>query len=89
MTIKNQIQLKLQDAFSPLTLEIEDQSHLHANHWEGEHKEGTHLKIYMVSSVFENLSKVHCHQRVYEVLKEELQTRVHALSLILKAPSEL
>lgn len=89
MTLKQKIYTKLQEAFSPISLEVEDQSHLHASHWTGNQKEATHLKIFMVSAVFENLSRVQRHQRVYKVLHEELQSHVHALALSLKAPSEI
>ena len=47
MEIKEIILKKLSEALSPLFIEVEDQSHLHANHNESAEAGGTHFKISM------------------------------------------
>ncbi|GBG47168.1 hypothetical protein CBR_g86666, partial [Chara braunii] len=42
-----------------------------------------------VSPIFQGMPPVARHRLVYSTLTEELQSGVHALSLVLKTPSEL
>ncbi len=85
MTIQQQIEQKLKEAFHPLFLEVIDQSHLHEGH-EGKpsHSE-THFNITIVSAAFKGLSRLTTHQKIYAVLHEEV-SKIHALSISAKAP---
>ncbi len=87
-TIADRIRRKLEDAFSPTELEIEDQSHRHAGH--GGWREGgeTHFHVSMTSAAFNGQGRVARQRAVYAALKAELEERVHALGLTLKAPGE-
>jgi len=88
MTVAQSMKRKLQAAFSPAQLDIEDQSHLHAGH-AGHNPEGeSHFRVVMVSDAFAGQSKVARQRAVYQTLSEELAGRVHALSLELRAPGE-
>ena len=84
------IERKLTEAFSPEILEIEDDSHRHAGH-AGAHPDGggeTHFNVRIVSPVFAGMTRVARQRSVYGQLSEELQERVHALSLITQTPEE-
>lgn len=82
------IKSKLEAAFSPVSLVIEDESHRHAGH-AGARPEGeTHFRVAIVSPAFAGLGRVERQRRVHAVLAEELRTRVHALSLSVSAPGE-
>jgi len=83
------IEEKLREALAPARLEIEDQSHLHAGHVGARPEGETHFKVVAVSAAFEGLSRVERHRLVNRCLAEELSARIHALSLSLKAPSEV
>lgn len=75
------IQQKLTSALNPTYLIIEDQSAQHAGH-AGSHPAGeTHFAITIASAQFLGKSKVAQHRIVYEILAEELNEHVHALSL--------
>lgn len=88
MRVAETIKSKLEAAFSPVSLVIEDESHRHAGH-AGSRAEGeTHFRVAIVSPVFTGLGRVERQRRVYAVLAEELKARVHALSLSLSAPDE-
>ncbi|MDG2318948.1 MAG: BolA family transcriptional regulator [Rhodospirillaceae bacterium] len=91
MTIyRDRIEQKLSAALSPQTLVIEDESHLHAGH-AGAHPDGgdeTHFKVRIVSDVFEGENRVARQRRVYALLSDELNERVHALSLTTQTPAE-
>jgi BolA protein len=89
MRVIDVMRRKLEAAFAPSELDIEDQSALHAGH-AGARPEGeTHFRVRLVSTVFEGLSRVERQQRIHTVLAEELRTRIHALSLEARAPTEI
>lgn len=84
MSIQQIIQEKLQKEFSPIKLEIRNDSKKHIGH---KHSgEETHFHITIVSEKFANLKPIERHRLVYACLKDELKNKIHALSLNLKAP---
>lgn len=87
-TITDRIQRKLQAAFEPTELEVEDQSHRHAGHSGWREGGETHFHVRMTSAAFDGQNRVARQRAVYEALKAELEERVHALGLTLKAPGE-
>ncbi len=79
---------KLKAAFAPSHLQVMDESHKHAGH-AGARPEGeTHFSVIVTSDAFEGKSRVARQRLVYDCLRQELATRVHALSLKTMAPSE-
>ncbi len=75
------INSKLTNKFSPLTLEVLDESHLHKGH-AGARPEGeTHFRVTIKSAMFEGKSSLECHKLVYDVLAEEMKNRIHALAI--------
>lgn len=88
MRIQQSIRAKLETAFAPMGLEIEDQSARHAGH-AGAHPEGeSHFHVLLVSAAFDGKSRPERHRMIHKVLADELSDRVHALSLTLLAPGE-
>lgn len=83
-TVFEAIQYKLSSALSPSVLEVLNESSSHNVPANSE----THFKITLVSTDFETLNRVKRHQRVYQILSEELAGEVHALALHLYAPAE-
>jgi BolA protein len=77
LTVEQQIQLKLDQAFKPMHLQIENESHMHNVPKDSE----SHFKVVLVTHEFDALNKVKQHQAVYKVLAEELAGPVHALAL--------
>jgi BolA family transcriptional regulator, general stress-responsive regulator len=79
----DRIERKLTEALKPVRLNIEDESHKHAGH-AGAHADGggeTHFSVEIVSDVFVGQNRVARQRQVYALLAEELNERVHALSL--------
>jgi BolA protein len=78
--------------FTPVTLEIEDESAKHAGH---AHRTGapaggeTHYRLVLVSQAFAGQSRLERSRAVNEALKAEFNTGLHALSLKLKTPDEV
>lgn len=65
---------------APLSIEIIDDSHLHAGH-AGARSGGGHYRLTLVSDQFQGKSKVARHQIIYGALGELMRTRIHALAI--------
>jgi BolA protein len=89
MSTADIITKKLTEAFTPQSLKVEDESHLHAGH--SGHREGgeTHYTVYIVSNAFENKTRLERHRLINGILSAELAGSVHALAIHAKAPGEL
>ena len=88
MNVAETIRTKLTERLSPSRLDIVDESHRHAGH-AGAHPDGeTHFAVTIVSAAFAGQNRVARQRLVYQILAEELATRVHALSLTTLAPDE-
>ena len=88
MTVADTIHRKLTERFSPTRLVVVDESHRHAGH-AGAHPGGeSHFAVTITSAAFAGLSRVARQRLVYDALKAELATGVHALSLVTLAPDE-
>ena len=88
MRVADTIRGKLEEAFRPARLEIEDQSHLHLGHAGAPEGGESHFRVEITASVFEGKSRVERQRLVYACLAEELAGPVHALSVAAKAPTE-
>ena len=77
MSVHADIESKLNKAFKPLFLQVENESDGH-NVPKGSE---SHFKVTLVSSTFEGRRKVARHQSVYQVLKLEMSEKIHALAL--------
>ncbi|ODN05696.1 BolA-like protein [Orchesella cincta] len=74
----------LQAELTPIHLDIINESHMHNVPKESE----THLKVVVVSSKFNGVPLVRRHQKVQELLKPELDTGLHALSIVARTEAE-
>jgi BolA family transcriptional regulator, general stress-responsive regulator len=88
MSMKDIITNKLREAFTPESLEVKDESHLHEGH--AGHRAGgeTHFRVYIVSPAFKGKSRIERHRMINAVLTEELAGSVHALAIHALAPGE-
>ena len=88
MNTKSNITKKLSEAFSPESLDVSDESHLHEGH--AGHRPGgeTHFRVYIVSAAFEGKSRIERHRMINATLAAELQGGVHALAIKAQAPGE-
>jgi BolA family transcriptional regulator, general stress-responsive regulator len=87
-TVQHTITNKLREAFTPESLDVIDESHLHEGH--AGHRPGgeTHFRIYIVSDAFEGKSRIERHRMINATLAAELAGPVHALAIKAQAPSE-
>jgi BolA protein len=92
MRVARAITDKLTAAFSPMFLQVEDESARHAGHAGALRADGgageTHFRVTLVSAAFTDLSRLDRQRRVHAVLAEELKGPVHALTVRALAPGE-
>jgi BolA family transcriptional regulator, general stress-responsive regulator len=88
MSVRATIAQKLTEAFTPLSLEVEDESERHHGH--AGHREGgeTHFRIYIVAEAFRGKSRLARHRMINATLASELQAQIHALAIHAAAPGE-
>lgn len=87
MSVANTIKQKLEAEFSPVKLNVEDQSGKHAGH-AGSRPEGeTHFLVEIESDGFAGKSRVEMHRMINQVLSDELAGPVHALAISACAPA--
>ena len=88
MSVADTIRAKLTAAFTPQRLDVYDDSDRHHGHAGAREGGETHFRVMIVSDAFDGLSRVDRHRRVNETLAQELNDRVHALSLTVLTPDE-
>ena len=88
MQTRDLITEKLRNAFAPLSLRVEDESHHHEGH--AGHRPGgeTHFRVYIVSEAFRGKSRLERHRMINATLADELAAGVHALAIHAAAPGE-
>jgi BolA protein len=76
----------LQQALTPSTLDVQDDSHLHAGHAGA--LEGRHFSVRVVSPAFDGLSRVARHRLVYDAARSLIAEGIHALAIDARTPDE-
>lgn len=80
-----QIRSRLEAEFSPLRLEITDDSHLHEGH-AGARSGMGHFSVKIVSASFIGTRAIDRHRMVFEALGDLMRTDIHALSVSASPP---
>ena len=88
MSMKTQIEDKLQAAFQPEMLEVIDESEQHRGHGGWREVCETHFKVRMTSTSFTGQSRVNRQRAVNKCLSDELASSVHALAMELRSPED-
>jgi BolA protein len=81
MSVRDTIVAKLTERFSPLHLEVIDESNKHRGHAGWREGGETHFRVRIATRNFDGLSRLAQHRAVFEVLDAELKDRVHALNI--------
>ena len=79
---------RIREHLSVESVEIEDQSHLHAGH-AGAAGGGGHYEVTIVASCFKGLNTLARHRLVYEAVGDLMKKEIHALSIQAYSAEEL
>lgn len=74
----------LTEAFSPVSLDIQDDSADHIGHG----ATGGHYTVKVVAGAFSDRSVIERHRMVYRALGELMEEEIHALSIRAETPAE-
>lgn len=90
--VKAAIEAKIEQALTPSSLEVIDESAQHAGHMlhpGGVEPRGeTHFRIKVVSAAFNGKSRLERHRMIHALVEAELKGGVHALAVEARAPGE-
>ena len=82
-----EIERRLQAALNPSSLQVQDDSHLHAGHAGA--RDGGHYTVRITSARFTGLRPVARHRLVYDSLGPLAALGVHALAIVAQSPDDL
>ncbi len=77
----------LHKAFAIESLQIDDESHLHAGH-AGAASGGGHFKLTIVAPEFMGMNLVARHRAIYAALNRHIPAEIHALTIVALTPEE-
>ncbi len=83
MLVEERIAAKLTEACSPQSLQVINESHMHAGP-----ATDSHFKVVLVSERFDGQRLLQRHRQVNQVLAAELAAEVHALAMHTYTPAE-
>ena len=81
-----EIEACLASALTPSSVQIDDDSHLHAGHAGA--SEGRHFTVRIVADCFNGLSRVARHRLIYDSLHLLIPRGIHALAIEARTPGE-
>lgn len=81
------IRALLADTLQPLSLDVVDDSHMHAGHAGARGGQG-HFGVDIVSAAFAGKSPLARHRMVYAALGDLMQSDIHALAIRARTPEE-
>jgi BolA family transcriptional regulator, general stress-responsive regulator len=82
----DRLEAALRAALAPNSLEVVDDSHLHAGHAGA--REGRHFTVRIVSAAFAGRSRVARHRLVYDAARSLIAEGIHALAIVARTPDE-
>lgn len=86
MGIASEIEEKLTEAFTPLVLEVVDDSEAHRGHAGFQEGGESHFNVRIVSDAFAGQSRLARHRAVHSAIGPQLISRIHALALDISTP---
>lgn len=81
MGLDIEIQDALNAAFSPTTLAVVNESHLHAGHAGDDGSGESHWRVEIAAPELDGKSRIAKHRAVHAALGDSIMGRIHALSL--------
>lgn len=82
----DEVRARIHEAFPEATIEVRDDSHLHAGH-AGATGGAGHYAVRLVSARFQGMPTVARHRLVYDSVRIWMPHRIHALSIDAQAPA--
>lgn len=81
ISVSEEIRQRLEAAFTPSALEVENESYKHAGHAGDDGSGESHFAVMIRAESFAAMNRVARHRAVHAALGKELVGRIHALAL--------
>ncbi len=85
MTMEERIREKLQKNFTPIVLDVIDDSEAHRGHGGYREGGGTHFNVIIKAEAFNGLNRVGQQRLINKALAQEFEDGLHALSLVVQS----
>ena len=86
MSVAARLESDLRQALAPQSLQVVDDSHLHAGHAGA--RDGGHYTVHITAPCFAGLNRLARHRLVYDALGPLAARGIHALAIVARAPGE-
>ncbi len=87
-SVADYLQKHLQEAFSPKSLEVINESHLHAGHAGDDGTGESHFRIKIVAEAFNGMSRVERHRAINKIVQPKIDEGLHACAIDAKGTGE-
>ena len=81
--LKKIIEMRLEQAFRPVFLNVIDDSNKHIGH-AAHTKGGQHFSIVITAEDFKGLARVAAHRKIYALFTDLMPDKIHALAIQIK-----
>lgn len=96
MRIRDERILEAMKQLNPIKIQLSNDSTLHAGHLEAPNTQSgvgfagdTHYKLFIVSELFDGVSRIDRQRMVMNLLKDEFNSGLHALEIRAYSPNEV
>ena len=83
LEIYDEIKKKINKEINPKNIILIDNSSLHTKHKSFD-PDKYHLKIIIESEKLKKMDKITVHRKIFSILKDEMQSKIHALEIEIK-----
>ena len=83
ISIYDKIKKKINEEINPRNIILIDNSNLHKKHKSFDLNK-FHFKIIIESKTLKKMNKIEAHKKIFSILKEEMEKRIHALEIEIK-----
>ena len=81
MLVKDEIAHRLEEAFGPCHIQVDDESHLHQGHASAPEGGQSHFRVKIRGEAFRGKTRLEMHRMVNEALAELIGNPIHALAI--------
>jgi len=80
MNFFDKIKVKINKKINPENIILIDNSNLHAKHKSFDSNR-FHIKLIIKSEKLKNMDKISAHKKIFSILKDEMNSKIHALEI--------
>lgn len=83
--VAEEIRTALESKFQPTSLEVINESAMHAGHMGDDGSGESHFRVVIAATAFADMTRIGRHRAIHDALGKDLIARIHALALDVSA----